>query len=809
MRIRTKLTLNVGVVLAAVASVAAASVATTIYLKGRISYLTQRSAPFQVRTLELGRAEQAAIASLLKVSAAVSVEEAKASQAEAERELLRVRTAQDALRELAGAEGGSQETLSDLARRLFEVTGQRLRAAEEADAAQAALAQGLQSAQHALQALDGRVRALQKQKAAAFAQSLAAARQSLARLQAVQTVQGSLKDLQSALGEMQRADGKKAVILARGKANSALAAAQQNDFTKASTALSSEIKTLAAKVEESSKARLAGTDAASDTAGKEAGERLSATLLAVAEELNAAADRYRSEATRQEAIFAGAEAATAVLAAGSDLVRLGGGLRSLAADALDARSLSDLERLAAEIRATGQELSRVGNAAGTALTQLGARQEAGSLRGVADSYRKLVEGLLAPDGSLSKVRGRLEMEAKAAQATENLGKVVREEAARAERSVAMARSEQESAVKNLWRVAGLGTTLVSVVGAASMVAAALFGVWIYRSVTWPLAHLRQVSEAVAGGDLTCEVGRTVSDEIGDVQAAMGLMVASLRAIIAELRAATATLSASSEELAATARNLEDGARSQADQVSQSAAAIEEMAQTSSEVARSAQATSEESRQMRSVAQEENRVIDQTRAAMEGVGCTVSTSAERMSTLERKSEQINEVVALIKDIADQTNLLALNAAIEASRAGEHGRGFAVVADSVRTLAERTATAANEISASLRSMKQDIEGSARLMKEQQGSVTVVMGKSDEAALAMGRLVGSVDRVTEMVDRIAVAAQQQSATSETLAHGMEGIDAVTRQMSGAFAEIKASSSEFARLAGSLEEMVGRFRV
>ncbi|MCL4492362.1 MAG: methyl-accepting chemotaxis protein, partial [Nitrospirae bacterium] len=93
--------------------------------------------------------------------------------------------------------------------------------------------------------------------------------------------------------------------------------------------------------------------------------------------------------------------------------------------------------------------------------------------------------------------------------------------------------------------------------------------------------------------------------------------------------------------------------------------------------------------------------------------TVKESAVKVESLGHKSEEINDIIILIKDIADQTNLLALNAAIEAARAGEQGRGFAVVADSVRQLAERTANATDDIAKTVRTMQTEVGESVEFM------------------------------------------------------------------------------------------------
>lgn len=168
--------------------------------------------------------------------------------------------------------------------------------------------------------------------------------------------------------------------------------------------------------------------------------------------------------------------------------------------------------------------------------------------------------------------------------------------------------------------------------------------------------------------------------------------------------------------------------------------------------------------------------------------------DTMGTIKANAHRITDIVGVIDGIAFQTNLLALNAAVEAVRAGEQGRGFAVVAGEVRALAHRSAEAAKEIKAL-------IDASASNIKA--GSRTV-----NDAGLTIGEIVCQTRRVSDLIDEISKATNEQSEEITQIGKAVTDMDTISRQNAQEMTQSAAASARLQRQAQQLVEAIGVFR-
>ena len=203
------------------------------------------------------------------------------------------------------------------------------------------------------------------------------------------------------------------------------------------------------------------------------------------------------------------------------------------------------------------------------------------------------------------------------------------------------------------------------------------------------------------------------------------------------------------------------------------------------------------------------IVSRTVDGMQSIAKSVEESANTIEELGRNSDQIGEIITVINDIADQTNLLALNAAIEAARAGEHGKGFAVVADEVRKLAERTTKATKEIRGKIELIQDKTAGAVEAMNSGRKDVDAGVGFATEAGVSLTNIVEIVKNVSNMINQIAAAEEQQSAAAGEISSNMESIANVTKEASGSVKDTSNAANELSKIASELQTMTSQFKL
>jgi methyl-accepting chemotaxis protein len=234
-----------------------------------------------------------------------------------------------------------------------------------------------------------------------------------------------------------------------------------------------------------------------------------------------------------------------------------------------------------------------------------------------------------------------------------------------------------------------------------------------------------------------------------------------------------------------------------------------MASTISENSENANRTSTTAKRAKEAAEQGGNVVEQTVKSMKNIAEVVRKSSSTVQELGHSSNQIGEIVSVIDDIADQTNLLALNAAIEAARAGDQGRGFAVVADEVRKLAERTTKATKEIATMIKKIQADTHGAVTAMEEGTTKVDEGIRQADKAGDSLRDIVQISQEVTDMINQIVAASEQQAKASEQISRNIEAIRTTTEQTAQGTQQIARSSEDLNSLTERLHRLLIRFKL
>ena len=311
--------------------------------------------------------------------------------------------------------------------------------------------------------------------------------------------------------------------------------------------------------------------------------------------------------------------------------------------------------------------------------------------------------------------------------------------------------------------------------------AVIAGLSITRSVIHPISFAVDIARTVARGDLRSRIVADTKDETGDLLRALSDMNDRLTETVSRVRESSGAIGGAAKEIATGNTDLSQRTEQQAASLEETAASMEELTSTVKQNTDNAQQASTLAANASDVAKKGSVVVGRVVDTMQGIS--------------ESSAKIADITGIIEGIAFQTNILALNAAVEAARAGEQGRGFAVVASEVRSLAQRSSSAAKEIKELIATSVEKVQG---------GSVL-----ASEAGKTMSEVTQAVARVTDIMEEIAAASIEQGRGIEQVNQAITQMDEVTQQNAALVEEAAAASQALEEQGRQLNQAVAFFVV
>ncbi|PCJ46521.1 MAG: hypothetical protein COA74_13575 [Gammaproteobacteria bacterium] len=332
---------------------------------------------------------------------------------------------------------------------------------------------------------------------------------------------------------------------------------------------------------------------------------------------------------------------------------------------------------------------------------------------------------------------------------------------------------------------------------------------LINHVASPIISISQtMNEVQASSDLSIRVPVTFNDEIGAMGEAFNAMQESQQSIVKEVASAVEAIKENSNTMRNLSSEANNGIQQQKQETDEMATATDAMVSSLENINDNAKAGASSAKEASKLAGNGRKVVTQVASSINELASEVSNASTQITELVRHSDDITNILDVIRGIADQTNLLALNAAIEAARAGEQGRGFAVVADEVRTLAKRTQGSTEEIQTMVTSLQDATSKAVKVMENGQRSAEESISIAQSAAMALDDINQAVDNICELNTQIYQMTEEQRASTGIIQGNMHSIRNVIEETSIGLGKSNQSCENLQEMAESLYQQIHHFK-
>ena len=357
----------------------------------------------------------------------------------------------------------------------------------------------------------------------------------------------------------------------------------------------------------------------------------------------------------------------------------------------------------------------------------------------------------------------------------------------------------------------LGRRFASILGRSAIIllisamVALLVASYFQGVISRPILHLVEIMRGVTENeDFSLRAEKGSEDELGQLVEGFNSMVDHTDNIIQKIQDAVSDLDNTSTDIVQASQNQASGAAQQSASITQTVATVEESAKASAQISENANEVAELAQSSLDTVQTGQITVQRVVQAMEMISTSTTESAERISRLEDKAEEITNVLGQIDDIARRTDLIALNASIEAVNAGEDGKGFTVVAGEIKRLAEQTLDASGQIKTLTTEITSSIGDSVTASQESTTQVTEGVTLAEETGDHLEKILSMVQQTAEAATLIDRSTQQQQSASEQVVSAMRDVDGVAKGVETGAQKTLITSEELVEIGQTLQGML-----
>ena len=347
-------------------------------------------------------------------------------------------------------------------------------------------------------------------------------------------------------------------------------------------------------------------------------------------------------------------------------------------------------------------------------------------------------------------------------------------------------------------------------GVVAVIFTIVAGIFLTRSIVNPLVGLAGVAEQIGKGDLLVELPDNQRyDEIGALSLAFRQMTKMLQRTTNDITAATQSLGSSASEILASTTEVATSTAESASAISETTTTVEEVRQAAQLSSQKAQTVSDSAQRVVQVSESGQNAVRENAAGMERIREQMESIAQTVTSLNEQSLLIGGIIATVTNLADQSNLLAVNSAIEAAKAGEQGKGFAVVAQEIKSLAEQSKQATNQVRAILNDVQKATNHAVIATEQGKKVVEAGVAQAAQAGVAITTLAETSNEAVMAATQIVASGQQQVVGMEQISLAMANINQAGTQNATAMKQLETEAQNLHQLGLKLKELLTQFKI